>query len=411
LDFSNKKNLITEKNLINGLINFSHDNDNIKYAEDAFKRFFGSLANDIEYEISDAEEAIFVSWYIFDYKTTKGDRMIDLYLKAYDQQLSHGETHMLNLWNKTHVSIYEVISVNSGSEVLLEDIYTANKLLLEDKNFVQRAKKWELALVRIIPVGESYHFAGASTRFLPMEKSSLLKYGKNKFKSYQKRNKEATWEDFMRNESLSFFKYADRRTRGNKRFGIYNLEGEELVFCKAFYRVNDFKDILIKLKGSPSVQMKDINSLEKMEFLWVEHEKILGTIILSRGKMTLECHNRGLLSQGKEVLETIGGQSLSYQLDIYQDPIHSLKKFKPANLTLNHDEIKAYLEDYFGKWVTTPVTLFDGKTPLEAVKYKKGREKLIELLKQMEHFSEIAKEQGEPFVDVSKIKDRLGIVF
>ena len=67
------------------------------------------------------------------------------------------------------------------------------------------------------------------------------------------------------------------------------------------------------------------------------------------------------------------------------------------------------MQSYYEKWFHDKIPALDNKTPLEAIKTKQGKEKVIELLKLYENGEERNKLELRPYYDLSWVWQRLGL--
>ena len=67
------------------------------------------------------------------------------------------------------------------------------------------------------------------------------------------------------------------------------------------------------------------------------------------------------------------------------------------------------MQKHYEQWLYDKIPAFDNKTPVEASRTKKGREKVKELLKEIENSEERNKKMGEPYYDISWMWERLKI--
>lgn len=69
------------------------------------------------------------------------------------------------------------------------------------------------------------------------------------------------------------------------------------------------------------------------------------------------------------------------------------------------------MNEYYLKWLDKPIPALDNKTPREAVKSKKGREKVLDLLKTIENMeARKVKDTGRPFlINIERLWKELGL--
>ena len=67
------------------------------------------------------------------------------------------------------------------------------------------------------------------------------------------------------------------------------------------------------------------------------------------------------------------------------------------------------MQKYLSTWLDQEIPALGGKTPREAVTKKAGREKVLDLVKDMENAEARKKKAGEPFMDLGPLRRELGI--
>ncbi len=76
---------------------------------------------------------------------------------------------------------------------------------------------------------------------------------------------------------------------------------------------------------------------------------------------------------------------------------------------LPQDEYTEFMKRNYEKWLKESIPSLDGKTPVEAVHTKAGKQKVTELLKNVETIEKYNKLDGRPHFDVSWVWEQLGI--
>ena len=71
--------------------------------------------------------------------------------------------------------------------------------------------------------------------------------------------------------------------------------------------------------------------------------------------------------------------------------------------------IRQFMENHYRGWPDTKLPGLDGKTPRDAVRTAKGRERVIEILKDIENGEARNRQAGEPSYDVSRLRAELGL--
>jgi len=129
------------------------------------------------------------------------------------------------------------------------------------------------------------------------------------------------------------------------------------------------------------------------------------------------CRTLKLADEAHRWLEEIAGASVAYKIREVVDP-RSQKAHKSANPASSSDIpadvqrqlIHDYLRKHYESWPTISLPALGGKTPLQAVKSKKGREGVVELLKSIEQLEQrrTVETGGEPF-NIGFLWERFGL--
>jgi hypothetical protein len=68
-----------------------------------------------------------------------------------------------------------------------------------------------------------------------------------------------------------------------------------------------------------------------------------------------------------------------------------------------------FMREHYEKWIDEKIPALGNKSPREAVKKPSGKEKLVDLLKEIENAEEHRKRRGEVSFDATWLWERLGI--
>lgn len=66
-----------------------------------------------------------------------------------------------------------------------------------------------------------------------------------------------------------------------------------------------------------------------------------------------------------------------------------------------------FLDYFYDRWISEPMDVLQGKTPMEASKTKEGREKLQTLLKELGKIEKARAQKGEPYYDLTRLRRKL----
>jgi hypothetical protein len=79
-----------------------------------------------------------------------------------------------------------------------------------------------------------------------------------------------------------------------------------------------------------------------------------------------------------------------------------LKRLPPG--VKNKKELEKKLDECYKEWLDLPLTALDGLTPKEAARTAEGKKKLNIVLRELENIYKLAREHGEPYYDIKKVR-------
>ena len=316
--------------------------------------------------------------------------------------------------------------------------------------------KWDLIGTRVVRVGEDLRASGVISYFPPRERDSLVRFFTEKWEQYRHETGEERWRAFMKARGYLVYHYGFSR----KEEGLPPLvtpEYHEVVFCKAHYDVENFRGTIFRLKQEYDFHLDEEKEGEGAErtvrFTWLkrgksrdivpEGEKVrqgpiiqaaflptpesrgtlsLGTLTLTERRLTLEAISRERLEAGKRRIEALLGRYIRFRVDTFESVKAALKKQEGhkeketdtlVNIPREEQEavMKSVLTRHFEQWIHTPLPALDEKTPLETVDLPGGKERLEQILKEIENSGERKKREGGFYVDVNALRKKLGLPY
>lgn len=229
-------------------------------------------------------------------------------------------------------------------------------------------------------------------------------------------------------------------------------ENHEMVFCKAIYDVENFGGVIFRLKQEYDFQLgeegQEAAGQKNVQFSWLKRGKSkdiipegpkreqglviqaavlpspesrgtlsLGTLTVTQSRLTLEVMSRERLAAGKRRVEGLLGRYIRFRLDTFESVKAALKRHEgheekedALDIPVEEQEVvmRNLLARHTDQWIDTPIPALDGKTPLEMVALPGGKERVGQLLKEMENTEERKRRAGEFYVDVNALRKRLG---
>jgi hypothetical protein len=123
------------------------------------------------------------------------------------------------------------------------------------------------------------------------------------------------------------------------------------------------------------------------------------------------------LARGKKRLREILGEEIRHLADTFEDMEKRMKR-KSKEKPLAENEalqekffplLSRRMDEWAHRWVEESIPALGGLTPREAVKTPEGRARVEELLKDFENMEEKKKKEGQAYLDIQVIRQRLGL--
>lgn len=377
------------------------------------------------------EGVLFTVWFIQDYRLSYGKTLLELFYDERRHNLDALEAEILEALLGARLGMYEVNSVKEGTGVGLTEIFTGEECFAYDVSASRSLVKWDIVLAWVFRVRGLNRLQGAALIFASTAKEALISLGEELFKQYRRSRPDASWAKFMKEEGYRFNAAHDVLEKRFEEMQLITVEGDELVYSRAVYRVKDFEKASRKLDrlkslfrvdeteedgGSSEVHYSWATSMEEggpkterrgrealvisthLEDLDGPRLRSLGDIVITSEELSIECLSRERLEKGKRMLQRALGDSIEHLYSEYRD-VRDVSEDKEDEAKGRPEEAEGYvlppevsrrltldsLDDHYRKWLGTPIPALKGVSPREASKTREGRTVLKELLKSLEN--------------------------
>lgn len=144
----------------------------------------------------------------------------------------------------------------------------------------------------------------------------------------------------------------------------------------------------------------------------------LGTIVVGRGRLTLETTSKARAERGRRLLEDAAGSAVKFRATRYEAVERAVERARarprPKDPAIP-PEVQAefareFMERHYRTWPDQPLPALGNRTPRQAAALKSARPRLISLLKEMEVFAERDRRAGRPAYDFTWMWAELGLV-
>jgi hypothetical protein len=167
--------------------------------KEAFEEYWQTLEPDLDPpEFNNISYLQFLEWYIHDYPIPGiGRPVIQLFLES-NPKIPAVEMQILRDWQDAYISVFQVIEVEAGKGILVEDIFSGEEIFLSDVSISKATKKWQVVTFRKIKVLEEWQASAVGGIGHPKYKEEILQFIKECFLNYQQQNPSTDLPAFLR---------------------------------------------------------------------------------------------------------------------------------------------------------------------------------------------------------------------
>lgn len=396
-------------------------------------------------ERASRDEGQFHDWFINDYRTADGKTILERFCDRRLGTLSAEEKRLAESLLKSCLSIYEVRDVREGEGLTIRDVFTGETMDVEEVSGSYMVVKWDLIQVRIYRMDGVCRFGGNGQTIPRMRFEALKAYLDNARRSFEADTGRAGWPAFLKENTFLIGRFFDEVVEGLP--VLLTEERHRIISSKARFTVSDYGRARKLLSGGYDFADEEEIPSGGVSFSWLKRGPskdwemgpdsdgkgmvatssivhpsgrisftVLGTVDLHPDRLTLECMSRERLERGKKRLLDLLRGSVRHRVDEFEDIHVAMERCEgkgEAAKPLKNEGARAMLvsmmQKHMSAWPDQEIPALGGKTPRKAAATKAGREKVLDLIKDMENGEARKKKAGEPFIDLGPLRRELGI--
>ena len=396
-------------------------------------------------ERASKDEGQFYDWFINDYRTANGKTIIEGFCDRRLNTLSAEEKRLAESLLKSYSSIYEVQDVREGEGMTIRDVFTGEEMDVQEVSASYETVQWDLVHVRVYRMDGVCRFGGNGQTIPRMRLEALKAYLDNACLAFEADTGRTGWPAFLKENAFLIGRFFDEVVEEPP--VLLTEEKHRIISSRARFTVSDYERARKLLSGEYDFADEEEIPSGGVSFSWLKRgpskdwemgpegdEKgivatssivhpsgqltftVLGTVNLHPDRLTLECMSRERLERGKTRLLDLLRGAIRHRIDEFED-IHVAmersegkgEEAKPLKSEEDRAMLASVMRKYMFAWLDKTLPALGGKTPREAVKTKTGREKVLDLVKDMENKEARKKKAGEPFIDLDLLRRELGI--
>jgi hypothetical protein len=360
----------------------------------------------------------------------EGDNIIDDYLKRRGWREKIPAKRYLEAIRDSTLSLYEVVDLDPGRSMTVRDLVLGgDTVTVEEKLGSESAARWDRIAGRIVTVNKKVYFTGSLLLFPHEVAEEVLSGIEEMVKSLKKKlrreaKKQGEPADINDRDLREMFLHASARlftrtwlidtlSRASEPLPeVRNTDGDELVFSEGRFPITgELANVIV---GLDAINEFERDNPDELQWTWHGHgspskkmsqgkglafetdddtgRTILGNIEIGEDALVLSTNSKERADRGRDLLlSRLGGlvgqpltshQTLEKMLDERSDPAPVQSELPPE---VAEQAIHSYLDTHYRQALDDPLPHFDGKTPRQAAKTKKGRARVINWLKKLEN--------------------------
>ena len=196
---------------------------------------------------------------------------------------------------------------------------------------------------------------------------------------------------------------------------LRNSDGDLIRFVADRYRFAEpacgaVESALTSIRGADEIETQE-DGTRIVSFL--KEKTVVGTAFIGRDELRIETNSRRRAAALRKKVENRCGELLTNHERSETDPLDALGEEYHDSMEpeLSAEEaalIRAEKAKHYADWRRTPLPFLGGRTPRQAVRSQRGRERVALLLKQLER--DESNEPEETRFDFAVLRRELGIV-
>ncbi|CAE6502527.1 conserved hypothetical protein [Nitrosomonas nitrosa] len=424
-----------------------------QYGRDALLQAWDEFIflEDEDFSLNSPHLQVFMPWLFFDWLPFHAEAtdeeselrpIAQLFLEKQGHQQDPLLVRYLEQCCAAPFSFYDILSVRPGESFVLRDIFTGEELDVTEHSGSRHAQAGYILFAKVVKIDNLALLEGsASLLFPPTEKFSILEL-RQEIEDECGSLDPITLKDFD-DEMLQIYHEIYYRLHHPTMPRLQNSEGSPLLFQQLIYdipspqvafdalksHVNDMQEdeLLADAQFSPEGELRSV------ELPWLKQadgndpslgKSVLGHIKIEGKQLTAEVNSESRALRFRQLMDKLL-PTAHYKTSVIESPQAMLAQAKKGSKTAHakqhredldqlhaHPEVQAQiteiLREHYRRWPEEKLPALKGKTPLQAIKTKDGREMVEALIRDFELKNQDAKPPIDPAI-FTELRERLGL--
>ena len=354
-----------------------------------------------------AESLRFLEWFLHDYATRRGSGSLLAEFADRATGLTREEETLLLASLLAPVRAYEVTESLGPRAILVKDLLTGTERRVGPLGLADPAIRSDVLVCRLLPLGRLTRL-GASYLVLPAAgREEMLAYLRTAYR-LARPARHVSLEDFLDGSPHLYHHFFLHRGRGLGGRGWETLRRFAFAPGRALYRGADVSRIRASLDRQPELEQEAGGGQER-RYVWVDHERAIAraVVLLHRSEVEVRAETQEDLAECMAFLETCL-RGLTQPVERSQARVDAPPVEAPS-WSGSGAPGTAFLARSLDRWPQTPSALLNDRPPREVCRSRAGRERVMALLRELEHDLNRLKRIGRSSVALAVLWERLGL--
>jgi len=413
------------KGLPEKLLKFSQNH----WGSDALLEAWGdfTLWSEEDFSPDTPHMQLFMPWFFFNWhpdysipdtgnprKKTTGEAFFD----KHGQQLDPLLKRYIEQCCIAPFSFFDIVSVRPGDGFVLRDIFTGEECYATEHSTSVHAAAGQIVFGKLVKIDHVAILEASAAFFIPpIKKFTILELRKELCALEDPPSHDLLGK--YEHEMLAIYQLIYERLFNPPMPSLRNTDGDAMIFQKLVYDIQSpqaaftaLKQLCIDSTEDELLQEAEFDAagqLHRIEFPWLKKgnaknkswdNTILGNIKIKEHQLTVEVNSDKRAQQFQKLIKKLLPEA-HYKTSVIESPQAMLaqmqgegesaqaKQRREEREELNNrpevqEKIVEFMREHYRKWPTEKLPALGGKTPLQAVKTKDGREMVEALLRDFE---------------------------
>lgn len=397
-------------------------------------------------DVVEEDHGAFTEWFLNDFLLPSGKTIMEEFYSAQFSRLTPEERATLEAHMVGYTSVYEIQEVFEGKGFRAKDLLMGGELEIREVSGSRQFVKWDIIIARVYTLNGISKIAGPTAQMVPRDLlDSFMGFLREEREVYTREAGKEGWPAFMKARSYRIRHFFADLPEQKRVF--HTDEGHQVVIARAEHRIGALREVITRFEKEYDFMIDEVKSGKEAKLSWIKrgpskewpeavklpekglliqskmlHESgklewpVLGTISITSDRLTLECLSRERLERGSKRLKEILGDLIEHTEDSFQNVDEAMKKRgrtgpeKEPKISRHATLLaQAQLARQYQDWVDAKLPALNGMSPREAVRAPEGRQRVLDILKDIENAEERSGKEGRLYLDVAVLRKELGL--